>query len=79
MVVAVSGFCGLSKDSQSVMLLYSILLFVIFLAEVGAGSLAYLYRQGITDHVGQNLEVIFLEKYGVNNASTIAVDQLQVG
>jgi len=79
LIVAISGFCGLSRDKRSVILCYSILLLLIFFGEVGGGSLAYLYKQTIIDHLGQNLNDIFLHKYGVYNSSTAAVDHLQVG
>ena len=79
LIVAISGFCGLSKDSSRVILTYSVFLMIIFVGEIGAGVLAYLYKQVIIDHLGQNLRDIFLQKYGVYNQSTSAIDDLQIG
>jgi len=79
LIVAISGFCGLSRDNQGVILCYSVLLLLIFLGEIGGGSLAYLYKGVILNHLEQNLDVIFMTKYGVYNSSTKAVDHIQVG
>jgi len=79
LIVAISGFCGLSRDNHAIILCYSVLLFLIFLGEIGAGSLAYLFKDPVVDHLNRNLQVIFLQKYGVDNTSTTAVDHLQIG
>ena len=44
LVVTLVGCCGISRESHSLVLTYSLLLSLVFLAEVGAGVLAYLYR-----------------------------------
>jgi hypothetical protein len=38
------GCCGISRESHSLVLTYSALLSIVFLAEVAAGVMAYLYR-----------------------------------
>jgi len=79
LIVAISGFCGLSRDNSAVILTYSVFLLLIFIGEIGAGVLAYLYKGVVIDHLEQNLSVIFLKKYGVYNGTTNAVNDLQVG
>jgi len=79
LLVAISGFCGLSQDSSRVILTYSVFLLLIFLGEIGAGILAYLYKQVVIDHLGQSLTNVFLQKYGVHNLTTGAIDDLQMG
>ena len=79
LIVAISGFCGLSRDNSSVILTYSVFLLIIFVGEIGAGVLAYLYKSVVIDHLGQNLTDIFMQKYGVYNGTTNAVNDLQVG
>ena len=44
LVVTLVGCCGISRESHSLVLTYSFLLSLVFLAEVGAGVMAYLYR-----------------------------------
>jgi len=81
LIVAISGFCGLSRDNSAVILTFSVFLLLVFMGEIGAGVLAYLYKGVIVDHLGQNLKQIFLNRYGVEgfNVTTNAVDHLQIG
>jgi hypothetical protein len=44
LVVTLVGCCGISRESHSLVLTYSALLSIVFLAEVAAGVMAYLYR-----------------------------------
>ena len=77
LIIAIAGFCGAIRDNQSVILAYAILLSLIFLAEIGAGVLAYLYKEHVAEHLGNNLQVVLKEDYGIKNDSTAAVDHLQ--
>ena len=45
--------------------------------EIGAGLLAYFYKDQLANHLGQNLQIRLRDEYGVNNDTTIAVDHLQ--
>ena len=47
------------------------------MAEIGAGVLAYLYKDQVAEHLGNNLQLILRNDYGVNNETTQAVDHLQ--
>ena len=47
------------------------------MAEIGAGILAYLYKDRVAEHLGNNLQIILKEDYGVKNDTTAAVDHLQ--
>lgn len=59
LVVTLVGCCGISRESHSLVLTYSLLLSVIFLAEVGAGVLAYLYRESLNNELSQTLTTKF--------------------
>ena len=77
LLVAIAGFYGASKNNYCVILTYAILLCVIFIAEIGAGLLAYLYKDQLADHLGSNLQIRLRDEYGIKNDTTVAVDHLQ--
>ena len=56
---------------------YAILLCFIFIIEIGAGLLAYFYKDQLAEHLGRNLQSRLRDEYGLNNDTTIAVDHLQ--
>ena len=45
--------------------------------EIGAGLLAYFYKDQLAEHLGRNLQTRLKDEYGINNDTTIAVDHLQ--
>ncbi len=63
LVVTLVGCCGISRESHSVVLTYSLLLSIIFLAEVGAGVLAYLYRESLSHELSATLSTKFHEVF----------------
>ena len=77
LIVAIAGFCGASRNHHGVILTYSILLCLVFIAEIGAGVLAYLYKDQLADRLGSNLQIRLRDDYGINNDTTVAVDHLQ--
>ena len=77
LIVAIAGFCGASQNNNCLISTYAILLCLIFIVEIGAGVLAYLYKDQLAEHLGQNLQIRLRDEYGINNDTTIAVDHLQ--
>ena len=77
LIVAIAGFCGASQNNNCLISTYAILLCFIFIVEIGAGVLAYLYKDQLAEHLGQNLQIRLRDEYGINNDTTIAVDHLQ--
>ena len=77
LIVAIAGFCGASRNNNCLISTYATLLFFIFIIEIGAGLLAYFYKDQLADHLGRNLQSRLRDEYGINNDTTIAVDHLQ--
>jgi len=77
LIVAIAGFCGASRNNNCLISTYAILLCLIFMIEIGAGLLAYFYKDQLANHLGRNLQIRLRDEYGINNDTTIAVDHLQ--
>ena len=77
LIVAIAGFCGASRNNNCLISTYAILLCFIFIIEIGAGLLAYFYKDQLAEHLGRNLQLRLRDEYGINNDTTIAVDHLQ--
>lgn len=79
MVTGVLGCCATFKERRNLLRLYFILLLIIFLLEIIAGILAYVYYQQLNTELKENLKDTMIKKYqqpgheGVTNA----VDKLQ--
>uniref|UniRef100_A0A3Q2VGX4 Tetraspanin n=1 Tax=Haplochromis burtoni TaxID=8153 RepID=A0A3Q2VGX4_HAPBU len=78
MVTGVLGCCATFKE-QKRLLRYFILLLCIFLLEILAGVLAYIYYQQLNDELKQNLKKTMTDEYNQTNSEHItkAVDKLQ--
>uniref|UniRef100_A0A1A8RKH9 Tetraspanin n=1 Tax=Nothobranchius rachovii TaxID=451742 RepID=A0A1A8RKH9_9TELE len=79
MVTGVLGCCATFKEQRKLLLVYLILLVFIFLLEILAGVLAYIYYQQLNEELTQNLKNTMIEKYGKEDSKHItkAVDKLQ--
>ncbi|MED6264894.1 hypothetical protein CHARACLAT_019850, partial [Characodon lateralis] len=80
MVTGVLGCCATFKEQRKLLQVYFVLLLCIFLLEILAGVLAYIYYQQLNDELKQNLKATMTSKYGQSNENehiTQAVDKLQ--
>lgn len=83
-IVAVIGFlgcCGAIKKSECMLISYSILIFLIFILEIGAGIFAYTKRNDVQIELQDNLGEIINKSYKQDtksdDAMTEAVDWFQ--
>ncbi|KAM4593780.1 CD151 antigen-like [Odontesthes bonariensis] len=79
MVTGVLGCCATFKEQRSLLRVYFVLLLCIFLLEILAGVLAYIYYQQLNEELKQNLRETLIKKYGQagHEHITEAVDKLQ--
>ncbi|XP_056657078.1 CD151 antigen isoform X1 [Monodelphis domestica] len=79
MVTGVLGCCATFKERRNLLRLYFLLLFVIFVLEVIAGILAYIYYQQLSFELKDNLKNTMVQKYQQpgHEGVTGAVDSLQ--
>ncbi|XP_071752617.1 CD151 antigen [Centroberyx gerrardi] len=78
-VTGIIGCCATLKEMKSLLIVYFILLFCIFLLEVVAGVLAYINYQELDEELRQNLRETMQQKYQQPGEESItqAVDKLQ--
>ncbi|XP_071392363.1 CD151 antigen [Centroberyx affinis] len=78
-VTGIIGCCATLKEMKSLLTVYFILLFCIFLLEVVAGVLAYINYQELDEELRQNLRETMQQKYQQPGEESItqAVDKLQ--
>ncbi|KAM4573778.1 CD151 antigen isoform 3-T4 [Odontesthes bonariensis] len=78
-VTGMIGCCATLKEMRSLLIVYLVLLFCIFLVEIIAGVLAYINYQELDDELKQNLQVTMQQKYQQPGEESItqAVDKLQ--
>ncbi|XP_041132556.1 CD151 antigen [Polyodon spathula] len=79
MVTGILGCCATFKEQRQLLRVYFVLLLCIFLLEILAGILAYIYYQQLNDELKQNLRETMTSKYKrVGEESvTEAVNKLQ--
>ncbi|XP_066541073.1 CD151 antigen, like [Hoplias malabaricus] len=79
MVTGVLGCCATVKEQRRLLRVYFVLLLCIFLLEILAGILAYIYYQQLNDELKTNLKEIMVQKYHQADQDhvTQAVDKLQ--
>ncbi|XP_038663282.1 CD151 antigen-like [Scyliorhinus canicula] len=79
MLTGILGCCATFKERRNLLRVYFALLLFIFLLEILAGILAYVYYQQLSDDLKTNLRVTMIEKYRVDGDKRItkAVDKLQ--
>ncbi|XP_056269409.1 CD151 antigen-like isoform X2 [Pseudoliparis swirei] len=79
MVTGVLGCCATFREQRKLLLVYFILLLCIFLLEILAGVLAYVYNQQLNVELKQNLRETMTQKYKQSSQEhvTRAVDDLQ--
>lgn len=79
MVTGVLGCCATFKEQRRLLRVYFVLLLCIFLLEVLAGVLAYVYYQQLNEELKQNLRHTLIIRYNQTNYEhvTTAVDKLQ--
>ncbi|XP_060031843.1 CD151 antigen isoform X2 [Erinaceus europaeus] len=79
MVTGVLGCCATFKERRNLLRLYFILLLLIFLLELVAGVLAYVYYQQLSSELKENLRDTLTKRYQQqgHEAVTSAVDKLQ--
>ncbi|KAJ8402932.1 hypothetical protein AAFF_G00362460 [Aldrovandia affinis] len=79
MVTGVLGCCATFKEQRRLLRVYFVLLLCIFLLEVIAGVLAYIYYQKLNAELKENLKYMMVEKYRQLSKERVtqAVDKLQ--
>lgn len=79
MVTGVLGCCATFKEQRRLLRVYFVLLLCIFLLEVLAGVLAYIYYQQLNEELKQSLRDTMIQKYEKSSYEHItrAVDKLQ--
>ncbi|XP_012672711.1 CD151 antigen-like [Clupea harengus] len=79
MITGVLGCCATFKEQKGLLRMYFVLLMFIFLLEVLAGVLAYIYYQQLNAELKDNLRETMVQKYQQPNQDHItkAVDKLQ--
>ncbi|XP_061671222.1 CD151 antigen-like isoform X2 [Syngnathoides biaculeatus] len=79
MVTGVLGCCATFKEQRRLLRVYFVLLLCIFLLEILAGVLAYIYYRQLNEELKQNLRVTMMQKYEQKTQEhvTSAVDKLQ--
>uniref|UniRef100_A0A8C6T647 CD151 antigen, like n=1 Tax=Neogobius melanostomus TaxID=47308 RepID=A0A8C6T647_9GOBI len=78
-VTGVLGCCATFKERRRLLRVYFVLLLCIFLLEVLAGVLAYVYYQQLNEELKQSLRDTMIQKYEKSSHEHItkAVDKLQ--
>lgn len=81
-LVVLTGFlgcCAVIREQKSCLSTYFLLLLLIFLIELVAGVLAYVYYQRLSEELKENLTQTMTENYAQpeKDAITLAVDRLQ--
>ncbi|XP_045927754.1 tetraspanin-11 isoform X1 [Micropterus dolomieu] len=81
-LVVVTGFlgcCAVIREQRSCLSMYFFCLLVIFLIELVAGVLAYVYYQRLSEELKQHLNQTMTDNYAQpgKEAITLAVDRLQ--
>ncbi|XP_051513306.1 CD151 antigen-like [Myxocyprinus asiaticus] len=79
MVTGVLGCCATFKEQRRLLRVYFVLLLCIFLLEVLAGVLAYIYYQQLNEELKENLRETMVQQYHQPEQDhvTKAVDKLQ--
>lgn len=79
MITGVLGCCATFKEQRRLLRVYFVLLLCIFLLEILAGVLAYIYYQQLSDELKVNLKETMVQKYKQPQQQSItqAVDKLQ--
>ncbi|XP_044281645.1 CD151 antigen [Varanus komodoensis] len=79
MITGILGCCATFREQRNLLRVYFILLLCIFLLEIIAGILAYIYYQQLNMELKQNLKDTMTKKYQKlgEESVTSAVDQLQ--
>ncbi|KAG8515721.1 CD151 antigen [Galemys pyrenaicus] len=79
MVTGVLGCCATFKERRNLLRLYFVLLLLIFLLEIIAGVLAYVYYQQLNAELKENLRDTMTKRYHLrgHEGVTSAVDKLQ--
>ncbi|RMC00232.1 hypothetical protein DUI87_22837 [Hirundo rustica rustica] len=79
MVTGILGCCATFKERRNLLRVYFILLLCIFLLEIIAGILAYIYYQQLSLELKQNLKNTMTQKYRREGEESVtsAVDKLQ--
>ncbi|KAM9754325.1 CD151 antigen isoform 2-T2 [Menidia menidia] len=78
-LTGIVGCCATLKERRSLLIVYLVLLFCIFLVEIIAGVLAFINYHELDEELRQNLQVTMQQKYQQLGEESItqAVDKLQ--
>ncbi|KAL0963010.1 hypothetical protein UPYG_G00348350 [Umbra pygmaea] len=79
MVTGLLGCCAIIREQRSCLCTYFVCLLLIFLIELVAGVLAYVYYQRLSEELKLHLDKTMTENYAQpgKEAVTLAVDRLQ--
>ncbi|XP_008410371.1 CD151 antigen isoform X2 [Poecilia reticulata] len=78
-LTGIIGCCATLNEKRSLLIVYLVLLLCVFLLEITAGVLAYVYQQQLDDELRQNLKLNMQQKYlqPGQESVTLSVDKLQ--
>lgn len=76
LIVAFLGCCGAVKENYCMVMSFGVLLFLIFVIELGGGIAAYVYRNQFKDFVEKNMEDS-LAQMGTKNDTAALWDEMQ--
>ncbi|CRL05716.1 CLUMA_CG018746, isoform A [Clunio marinus] len=77
LLASIIGCCGVKRESFSIILIYIVLLILVFLFELSAGTLAYIYERNVPEELNMTLSDTFTQNYAVNERHTKAIDLMQ--
>lgn len=69
--------CGACNMNLFFSFQYIVLLILVFLLELSAGTLAYIYEQNVTEELNMTLSDTFGRNYAVSERHTKAIDLMQ--
>ena len=83
LIIGIIGCCGAIKENKCCLLLYSLLVFVIFILEIAAGIMAYRNRDKMEEEVTKAITTTVIKEYGnpknskVTKAINFAQEQIK--
>ncbi|XP_070490862.1 CD151 antigen-like [Chironomus tepperi] len=74
---SIIGCCGVKRENRAIILIYIILLILVFLFELSAGTVAYIYERNVSDELNMTLSDTVKNNYAIDERVTKAVDLMQ--
>lgn len=76
-VLTVIGCIGMFRENKECIMFYAIFLLLIFLMELAAGVVAYIYNDKLHDELTTSLSETFTTNYQFDDGITSSIDSLQ--